>query len=54
MKEYVLVEYEFNGIKGHVILNSNITDEKEIRDICIKDYLESNIKILKKEKKGSI
>ena len=52
MKEYVLVEYEFNGIKGHVIINSNITDESEIKEICIKDYLESNIKIIKK-KKGS-
>lgn len=54
MKEYILIEYEFNGIKGNVILNSNITDENEIRDICIKDYLESNIKILKRDKKEGI
>ena len=51
MKEYVKVEYEFKDYKGHVIINSAITDENEIRDICIKDYLENNVKIIKNNKK---
>lgn len=51
MKEYKLIEYEFLGTKGKVIMNENITDENEIKEICIKDYLYSNIKVLKKEGK---
>lgn len=51
MNEYKLVEYEFLGTKGKVIINTNITDENEIKEICIKDYLDSNIKFLKKEGK---
>lgn len=51
MKEYKLIEYDFLGTKGKVVINTNITDGNEIRDICIKDYLDSNIKILKKEGK---
>lgn len=58
MKEYVLVEYELNNIKGHVIIDSKITDDTEIKDICVKDYLElclrKNVKIIKKEKKEGI
>lgn len=52
MKKYVLVNYEFNGNKGEVIINSAITDEEEIKDICVRDYLERNVKIIKKEKRG--
>lgn len=52
MKEYVKVEYEFRDYKGYVVINKAITDENEIRDICIKDYLESNIKIIKKGEKN--
>lgn len=51
MNEYKLVEYEFLGIKGKVVMNTNITDENEIKEICVKDYLESNIKIIAKEGK---
>lgn len=47
MREYIKVNYEFRDYKGYVIINSAITDEQEIKDICIKDYLDTNIKILK-------
>lgn len=51
MKEYIKVDYEFKDYKGHVIINSLITDENEIKDICIKDYLENNVKIIKNNEK---
>ena len=51
MKEYKLVEYEFLGTNGKVVMNANITDENEIKEICVKDYLDSNIKIIEKEGK---
>lgn len=51
MKEYVKVEYEFKDYKGHVIIDNTIIDEKQIRDICIEDYLENNLKIIKNSEK---
>lgn len=45
-KEYKKIKYEFNNIKGAVIIDKSITDENEIKEICIKDYLENNIKII--------
>ena len=50
-KEYVKVEYEFKDYKGHVIIDNTIIDEKQIRDICIEDYLENNLKIIKNSEK---
>lgn len=54
MREYIKVDYKFRDYKGYVVIDSAIKDESEIRDICIKDYLESNVEIIKnnKEKEG--
>lgn len=49
MEDYNLVEYEFDGKKGIVKVCKEINAESEIKEICIKDYLEKNIKIFKKE-----
>ena len=51
MREYKLVEYEFLGTKGKVVMNTDIKEENEIKEICVKDYLESNIKIIEKDGK---
>lgn len=45
-KEYKKIKYEFNNIKGEVIIEKSITDENEIKQICIKNCLEDNIKII--------
>lgn len=45
-KEYKKIKYEFNNVKGEVIIEKSITDENEMKKICIEDYLQNNIKII--------
>lgn len=52
MKRFRKVDYEFRGIKGTVIIGEDIVDKQEIKNICMKDYLEklsNEIKIIKEE-----
>ena len=52
MKSFRKVDYEFRGIKGTVIIGESIVDKQEIKNICMKDYLEklsNDIKILGEE-----
>lgn len=44
------VNYVFRNYKGKVLIEETIKDEKEIKEICMKDYLEQlseEIKIIK-------
>ena len=52
MKKFRKVNYEFRGFKGVVLIGETIHDEQEIKNICMKDYLEKlsdEIKIVKEE-----
>lgn len=52
MERFKKVEYEFRGVKGTVIIGESIVDKQEIKNICMKDYLEklsNDIKILGEE-----
>lgn len=53
MNKFKKVDYELNDIEGTILVSENITEEKEIKNICMKDYLEKlseNIKIIREEK----
>lgn len=52
MKSFRKVNYEFREKKGTVLVGETITDVEEIKNICMKDYLENlskEIKIIKEE-----
>lgn len=52
MKAYRKINYKFKGIKGTILIGETITDEQEIKRICMKDYLEkksNEIEILEEE-----
>lgn len=52
MKQFRKVNYEFREFKGIVLIGETIQDEQEIKNICMKDYLENlskEIKIIKEE-----
>lgn len=40
MEKFKQVNYKLNEYTGTVLVNENITDENEIKEICFKDYLE--------------
>lgn len=41
------IDYEFRNYKGKVLVEETIKDEKEIKEICMKDYLEQLSKEIK-------
>lgn len=50
MKKFRKVDYKFRNYNGKVLVEETIKDEKEIKEICMKDYLEQlseEIKIIK-------
>ena len=52
MESFRKVDYEFRGIKGTVIIDESIVNKEEIKNICMKDYLEklsNEIKLLGEE-----
>lgn len=52
MKSFRKVNYEFRGFKGKVLIGEAIQNEQEIKNICMRDYLENlsqEIKIIKEE-----
>lgn len=40
MEKFKKVDYEFKGIKGTVLIGESIVNKQEIKNICMKDYLE--------------
>ena len=52
MKKFRKVNYDFWGTTGIVLIGESIKDEQEIKNICMKDYLEklsNEIRIIKEE-----
>mgnify|MGYP005793961729 CR=1 FL=1 len=47
MSDYREVRYELENIQGTVLIKKNIQDEKEIKEICFKDYLNQLINKIK-------
>lgn len=40
LKQFRKVSYRFNNIQGEVLVGESIKDKQEIKEICMKDYLE--------------
>lgn len=40
-KKYKRIDYELLGYKGYVLVSTDITDEKKLKNICLQDYLEN-------------
>ena len=40
LKQFRKVTYKLNDIQGEILIGENIKDEQEIKEICMKDYIE--------------
>ena len=40
MESFKKVNYKMKNYQGYILVNNNIEDEKEIKELCFKDYLE--------------
>ena len=45
MEQYKRIDYVLNGKESFIVVNVNIKDEDEIKEMCFEDYVEK----LKKE-----
>lgn len=53
MEKFKQVNYKLENYTGTVLVNENITNENEIKDICFKDYLEKLSKKIEIVKEGN-
>ena len=40
LKQFRKISYKLNDMQGEILIGENIKDEQEIKEICMKDYLE--------------
>lgn len=40
LKQFRKISYKLNDIQGEILIGENIKNEHEIKEICMKDYLE--------------
>ena len=40
LKEFRKISYKLNDMQGEILIGEKIKDEQEIKEICMKDYLE--------------
>ena len=40
LKKFKKVSYKLNNIQGEVLIGESIKEEQEIKEICMRDYLE--------------
>ena len=40
LKQFRKISYKLNDMQGEILIGEKIKDEQEIKEICMKDYLE--------------